>query len=374
MIRAGDNMTTIGIICEFNPFHNGHSYFIQKIKEAYPDSTIICVMSGNYVERGEVSIIDKWQKTNIALENDIDLVVELPFVFASQSADLFCRGSVSILHALNVDRIIFGSESNNIGLLKSLAHVQLTDEYNQKVKKYMKNGDNYPTAMAKAFDDSTDISKLGPNDTLGIGYIRELEKLQSSIEVSTIQRTNNYHATDITGSFISATAARNLIKQKIDVSSYLPYDITKMALHFNDDYFSLLKYKIISETDLSKYQTVDEGIEHRLKKYILEANNFDELIQKVKTKRYTYHKLSRMFIHILTSFTKEEGRIYKEPTYIRILGFNHKGRQYLKKIKKNCPLPILTKYQAGYPMLEIESRTSLIYDQSLEYRQKTIQK
>ena len=122
-------MPTIGIICEYNPFHNGHLYQINKIKEMFPNSTIICVMSGNYVERGEVSIINKWDKTKIALDNKIDLVVELPFAFASQSADLFCKGSISLLNYLKVDYIVFGSETNNISLLKNLASIQQKEEY-----------------------------------------------------------------------------------------------------------------------------------------------------------------------------------------------------------------------------------------------------
>ena len=364
-------MTAIGIICEYNPFHNGHLYQINKIKEMFPHSTIICVMSGNYVERGEVSIINKWDKTKIALDNHVDLVIELPFVFASQSADLFCKGSIAILNNLKVDYLVFGSETNDINLLKDLATIQQKDEYQSLVKDLMKEGINYPTAMNKALKKFINFADLGPNDILGLGYIRELQKLNSKIIPITIKRTNDYHGNALDSNIVSAKAIRELLKQGRNINNFVPYDIKPYHLHFNNDYFTLLKYKIISEVDLSKYQTVDEGIENRIKKYILEANNFEDLINKIKTKRYTYHKISRMLIHILTSFTKEEAKNMKEIEYIRILGLNSVGKNYVKQIKKDCPIPIITKY-INNKMLEIEQRVSLIYDNSLEYKQKII--
>ena len=366
-------MTTIGIICEYNPFHNGHQYHIAEIKKLFPDSRIICVMSGNYVQRGEVSIINKWDKTKIALDYGIDLVVELPFVFASQGADIFCKGSISILDYLNVDYLVFGSECNDIALLTKLANIQQSSKYNDIVKSLMKEGLNYPTATSKAFLHFDLNLNLGPNDTLGLGYIRELKKLNSKIKPITIKRTNDYHDTNINGVIASAKAIREQLKKSGDVSSLLPYDINKYKLHFNNDYFTLLKYKIISENNLKQYQTVDEGIENRIKKYITKAKDFEDLVLKIKTKRYTYHKISRMLIHILLSFTKEEAKNLNDIAYIRILGFNHIGQTYIKEIKKHCPIPIISKY-LKHPMLTLEERTSLIYDNTFEYDKKIIKK
>lgn len=366
-------MKKIGIICEYNPFHNGHDYHIKQIKERFKDSMIICVMSGNFVERGEVSIINKWEKTKIALEHGIDLVVELPFAFSSQSADLFCKGSIQILNALKVDAIVFGSETNDIALLNKLAEISFTEKYQAIVKEYIQKGNNYPTAMALAFHHFGHQNPLGPNDTLALGYIKELKALNSSIEPIAIQRTNDYHSKKANDEIASATAIRLLLKEGKEVSSFVPYPINKKELHFNEEYFPYLKYKIITEKKLNIYQSVDEGIENRIKKYILEANSFEELIQKIKTKRYTYHKLSRMFIHILTNFTKEEAKDMKELQYIRVLGFNKKGKDYLKQVKKDCSIPILSKFEP-YPMLLLEQRVSLIYDGSLEYKMKPIVK
>lgn len=364
-------MKKIGIVCEYNPFHNGHVYHIQKIKEMFPDSMLVCVMSGNFTERGEVSVIDKWEKTKLALQYGIDLVIELPFAFASQSADLFCKGSIEILEASKVDMLIFGSECNDIEYLKTLAGIQMQESYQKKVKEEMNLGNNYPTAMAKAFSSFIKVKKLGPNDTLGIGYIRELKKHQSKIVPICIQRTNDYHEKKPTGSISSASAIRTLLKEKKEVQSYLPYDISPYKLHFNEDYFPYLKYKILSETDLSRYHGVEEGIQNRIQKYILKAKNYDELLELLKTKRYTYHKLSRMLIHILVGFTKEEANSMKEIAYLRILGFNKKGSNYLKNLKKECKYPIYSTYKKD-PMLELEGRTTFIYDGSFEYQEKVI--
>ena len=169
-------MNVIGIICEYNPFHNGHLFHIKTIKELFPDSIIVLVMSGNFTQRGDASIINKWDKTEIALKNNIDLVIELPFKYTNQSADLFAYASVNILNHLKVDHIVFGSESNNIDMLKKIADIQLSDEYNDKVKQLSKEGYNYATCLSKALSDYGFNDIKNPNDILGISYIRELKK------------------------------------------------------------------------------------------------------------------------------------------------------------------------------------------------------
>ena len=170
-------MNVIGIICEYNPFHNGHIYHINKIKELYPNSTIILVMSSSVTQRGDLSIMNKWDKTKLAIEYGINLVVELPFIFSSQAADIFCFASIKILNYLKVDKIVFGSESNDISLLKKLATIQLNDNnYNNLIKKYLKQGYNYPTALSKSLKNISKVNIDKPNDILAIGYIREIIK------------------------------------------------------------------------------------------------------------------------------------------------------------------------------------------------------
>jgi predicted nucleotidyltransferase len=353
----------IGIIAEYNPFHNGHLYMINKIKEMYPDSTLVCVMSGNFTERGDVSIINKWTKTEIALKNGIDLVIELPFVYASQSSDYFAYGSIKLLDSLKVDKLIFGSETNDIELFNRLVDVQLNNnDYDALVKKYMDDGLNYPTAMSKALKDIINVKIELPNDLLGLSYIKEIKKQNSKMEAISIKRNNDYNSLSLDNDIVSASAIRNALLNNVDIKKYVPIDTYNNLdkLHFNNNYFKLLKYRILS-TDISMYQGVLEGLKYRILKYIDESNSFDELIDKVKTKRYTYNRLNRMFIHILCGFTKEEAsNIGIE--YIRVLGFNSKGRKYLSSIKKDVDLPIITGYSdINSKVLDIENRVNKIY-------------
>lgn len=371
-------MDIIGIICEYNPFHNGHLYHLNKIKEMFPNSIIILVMSGNITERGDLSIINKWDKTNIALHYGIDLVIELPFTFASQSADLFCYGSMSILNYLKVDKIIFGSECNNINILTEIAKTQLNNkEYTTIMKNYLKNGYNYPTSLSKALKDITTIDIKEPNDILGIGYIREIIDNNYNIEPICIKRTTHYNDLTLNDNISSATSIRHALYNNEDISNQVP-EYTLRYLHnlrYIEDYYPYLKYKIISEINtLDKYQTVDKNIIPRIKKYIYQSNTLEELILSIKSKNYTYNKLKRMFTHILMSFTKEEANKHNKIEYIRILGFNKKGQQYLNKIKKDIEIPLITKYNDKY--LNIENRISNIINlkqnDKLEYQYSPI--
>lgn len=358
-------MKKIGIICEYNPFHNGHIYHLEKIKEMYNDSLIILVMSSSFTERGELSILNKWEKTEIALKYGVDLVIELPFEFASQSADIFARGAVTLLKKLQVDAIVFGSESNNRDELIRIANLQLNNkDYDNKVKEYLDKGENYPSSMARAIKDMG-LNEINlPNDILGLSYTKEIIKQNANIEVVTIKRTNDYHNKELNNSIVSASAIRNNLNNK-DIINYVPsitYNYLKEKV-VNNNYFLLLKYKIISEQEgISKYQTVDEGIHNRILKYIEEVNSMEELILKIKTKRYTYNKLNRMFTHILCGFTKEEAKNI-EIKYIRVLGFSNLGLSHLNKIKKSSSIPIITNLKKEYSsLLSLELRVDKIYN------------
>lgn len=359
-------METIGIIAEYNPFHNGHLYHLNIIKEKYPNATIILVMNGNFTERGDVSLINKWKKTKIALDLGIDLVVELPYPFATQSADFFSFGAVTLLEKLKVDKLVFGSESNNIEDLKLIAKTQIeNDEFEKLVKIYSKMGKNYPTALSCALEDLTGKKIETPNDLLGISYIKTILENNYKIEPETIKRTNDYHSTDLNNSISSATSIREALKNNINIDNQVPEETKKELnnLHFIDDYFNILKYKIITEKDLSIYQTVDEGIDNLLKKEINNCYSYDELIKKIKSKRYTYNKISRMLIHILCNFTKEKREAFNDIKYIRILGLNKKGRDYLNTVKKETNIPIISKItREKDEMLEFEIETTKIYD------------
>ena len=353
-------MSTIGIICEYNPFHNGHLYHINKIKEMFPDSTIVLVMSGHFMQRGNISVLNKWDKTEIALNNGVDLVLELPYPFASQSSDIFAHGALEILNALKVDYLVFGSECDDIDKLTLMAKEQLYNkDYNDNVKKYLDAGCNYPTSLAKALS----ININTPNDLLGLSYIKEIIKNNYNIKPISIKRTNNYHDVNSNNKIISSTNIRKKLSNCEDIKKYIPSNSHNYRYYTNyeNEYFKLLKYKILSSlNNLDIYQTVDEGIDKRIRNKILACNSLEEFIFNIKTKRYTYNKINRMCSHILLNFTKKEANNFKNIEYIRVLGFNQKGRTYLNKIKKDIELPIFTKFIKN-DMLNLELRATYIY-------------
>jgi predicted nucleotidyltransferase len=331
-------MKVIGLIVEYNPFHNGHLYQIKKIKELYPDSIIILILNGYFLERGIVSIESKEEKTRLALKYGIDIVIELPFVFGSNSGDIFASSSLELLNELGVEILVFGSESNDVDNLIKVAKYQQTEEFKDKIRTYLDEGYNYPTALNKAGL----ISISEPNDLLGISYIKAILENNYNIKPITIKRTNSYLDTTSNDIIISSTNIREKIKNNITINEYIP-EGNILSIN-NKLLFNLIKYKIITDDDLSKYLTVDEGIEYRLKKVINEVNNIDELVKSIKTKRYTYNRIMRMLIHILIGLTKEDKLELTHNEYIRLLGFNKLGAKYLNSIKKKTNIPIITKF------------------------------
>lgn len=357
-------MNIIGIIAEYNPIHLGHIYQIKKTKEQFPNSLIILITNSSFTQRGEVSILTKWDKTKLSLENDIDIVIELPFAYATQSADLFAHGALKILNYLKIDTLVFGSESNDIETLSKIAEIGLNNkEYNTLVKKYLNQGLNYPTATSKALTDLTGLTITKPNDLLGLSYIKEIKQNNYPITPITIKRIGSYHNTKLNNHIINASLIRSLYLKSKDITPYIPQNTEKYLIKnlSLETYFPYLKYKILSTKNLSIYQTVEEGIEHRIKKAINNSNSWEELVKNIKTKRYTYNKINRMLIHILTSFTKEEASNLKID-YIRLLGFNQKGQKYLNSIKKDLNVPIITHYKKNFSnLLDLELRATSIY-------------
>ena len=359
-------MKVIGIIAEYNPFHNGHLYQINKVKELYPDSIIITVISSSFSQRGEAIILDKWERTDIALYNKVDLVVELPYPFSTQSADTFAKGGISILNALKIDTLVFGTESGSIDDLVKAAEIQINNKnFDKKVKEYIDKKYNYKTSVTKAIFDLTNINLETPNDILGVSYIKEILRQNKNIEIKGLKRTNNYLNLSDNSNIVSASNIRNKITNNKRVKKYVPSDTYKYLknISINEDlYFNLLKYKILTTSDLHNYVTIDEGIENRIKSAIFNSNSLEELIGNIKTKRYTPNKIRRSLCHILNNFTKELKKEFEKIEYIRILGFNEKGKNYLNSIKKDINLPIITNYKKGYKMLDYEMEVTSVYN------------
>ena len=358
-------MKVIGVIAEYNPFHLGHLYQINKIKEMYPDSIIVVVVSSCFTQRGEVSIINKWNKTKICLDNNIDIVLELPFLYATQSSDIFAKGAVTILNKIGIDTLVFGTESDNIDNLIKMADIQLNNkEYDELVKSYLDKGVNYPTALSKAIYDIMGVEITKPNDLLALSYIKQVMLINKNIDIVSIKRTNDYHGKTVNSNIVNASLIRDYLLNNKDISNFIPnYDIECVYKDLNiEKYYPLLKYQIINNIDsLDKFLTVDEGIENRIKKFIHTSDTWEELVNNIKTKRYTYNKINRMFIHILTNLTKKEASNLSID-YIRVLGFNSIGRSYLNKIKKDIDVKIVTNYKENISKLfDLEYRISCIY-------------
>lgn len=363
-------MEVIGVIAEYNPFHNGHKCHLEKIKELFPNSLIILILSGNFTQRGEPALISKWDRSSIALQEGVDLVVELPYPFAAQSADFFAKGAISLLKELKANYLIFGSESNDVSTLEKLASIQLNDQdYDALCKVYLRSGYNYPTALSLALKDLTGETILMPNDLLGLSYVKEIRKQKAFIKPYTIKRTNSYHSDELLD-VSSASAIRKALENGEEVSKAVPNSTLSHLhnLHFMNDYFPYLKYKVLLENNLDVYQGVDEGIGPRVRNAILSSTTITEAISKISTKRYTKQKINRMLGHILVGFTKEEARKMKDIAYIRVLDYSLKGKEYLHSIKKELTIPLITNYsKLKHDMLSLEFRTTCVYALTLPF-------
>lgn len=358
-------MKVIGVIAEYNPFHLGHLHQINEIKNKYPDSIIIVVVSSCFTQRGDVSVINKWNKTKICLDNNIDIVLELPFLYATQSADIFAKGAVSILNKMGIDTLVFGTETDDISKLKEMAKLQLTsNEYENVVKSYLDKGYNYPTSLSKSIMDILGYEINKPNDLLALSYIKQVMLINKDIDIVNIKRTNDYHGKDIDSNIVNASLIRECLINNKDISNFIPnYNIDYLYKDLCiNKFYDFLRYQINNNIDsLDKFLTVDEGIENRIKKYINSSDNWNELVNSIKTKRYTYNKINRMLIHIMCGLTKDEIKNL-DIDYIRVLGFNVNGRNYLNKRKKDIDVKIVTNYKDNISRLfDLEYRINYIY-------------
>ncbi|MDY3934016.1 MAG: nucleotidyltransferase [Bacilli bacterium] len=372
-------MRVVGIVAEYNPFHYGHLYQIRKVKEMYPDSIIIAIISTNYTQRGGFSLINKWDKTRICLKYGIDMVVELPTLYTTQGADMFAYGAISILNMLHIDTLVFGMECDDVEYLIKAAKTQINNsKYDELVQKYLLTGVNYPTALGNALKEMIGYTTDKPNDLLAISYIKEIIKNNYKIEPVGIKRTNDYHGKEIKSSIVNASLIRDMLDKNMDVSKYVPIETYKCLNMKNfDNGYLLLKYNISNnENRLFEYLTVDEGIENRILKYYKDCDNWCALVNLIKTRRYTYNKVNRMLMHILLNIKKIDN---DREIYLRVLGFNDIGRNYLKQIKKDIDV-INTCKQGINKALDIEINATYIYslvtgDNSLierEYKNKPI--
>lgn len=367
-------MSVLGLIVEYNPFHNGHLYHFNTSLDLTQAEYSVCVMSGNFVQRGEPAIVDKWSRTLMALKAGIDLVIELPVIYSVQSAEIFAYGAISILNSTGiVDKICFGSEAGDLGLLKKIASVICSepDGYKRRIKFETAKGNSFAVSRAKAvlgfLENDLKCHELeelksilqSSNNILGFEYIKWLYRLNSPITPVTIKRMHsNYNDASIDTPFASALAVRKAIKEtKLDtISDQIPLftmDILKNQFSSGKgpvylENFSqaiLCQIRKMPPEDISKVMDVNEGLEYRIKKASIMSGDISQLVDRIKSKRYTETRIKRILVHLLLGMYKKDLKEMNNaggPQYIRVLGFTEKGKMLLAKMKKSCRLPIIT--------------------------------
>lgn len=357
----------LGIIAEYNPFHNGHLYHLAESKRQTQADYTICVISGNFVQRGNTSIVNKWTKTEMALLNGVDLVIELPTVYATSSAENFAEGAIKILTSLKiVDSVSFGCELCDIDILNKLASILYNEprEYTALLSHELGKGLSYPKARENALlmylNDISTYSNIisKPNNTLAIEYLKALKKYKSHIMPLAIKREKVYYNDKcIVDEYASATAIRNLIsrKQFDDIRRVMPnrsYGLLKEDFKKGNYVLDLSKYekeiiynlRKMSIVEIQNLPDVSDGLENTLKNAANSCNNLYDLITIVKSKRYTQTRIQRILLYVLLNITKKDMQNARKVTpYIRVLGFNEKGRTLLSEIARANPkLPVIT--------------------------------
>lgn len=323
-------MKTLGIICEYNPFHNGHKFHIERAKKELSCDNVVCVMSGSFVQRGEIAITDKWTRAKSALLNGCDLVLELPAYFCVQSSKEFALGGVSILNLLgNVNYLSFGSEMGDIEYLKNIAKLKRKKEFNQKVKDLISNGVSYPMANEEALKDligQKDTKRIfSPNNLLGIEYIEAIYKTKSKLVPHTIKRHLTDHLeNEISDDFATASKIRQIIKENGDYKKYLPYTFDADIFdEQNLEAFILGYFRLLGKS--KNILGGEEGIFSRLEKCAKSNLSLDEFYDSAVSKRYTKSRIKRVTKCAMLDINKNSSL-----DYIRVLGFNDKGRQIIK--------------------------------------------
>ena len=387
---------SIGIIAEYNPFHNGHLYQIQKAKELTGADTVIAVMSGNFTQRGDTSLINKFEKAKIALQNEVDMVIELPTIYSISSAENFALGGIKILNEIgNIDYLVFGIEEDNLQELKAIADVLVNenDEFKRTIKEELDKGNSYPKAREIALKkvlSSENVENImkKPNNILAIEYLKALKTTNSKIKPFAIKRKNTMHNDEnINENYSSGTYIRKLfIENNFDeIKKVVPKYTYERLLELKNqgtyvssinDFSDIVIYKIrtMTKEEISQIADVNEGLENSIKLASTTCKTIDEIIEKVSTKRYTKTRISRILTYILLDITKSEmEQAKKNNPYIRVLGINKKCEEILSTINNNKLITSLKKFEENNgenQLLNIDKKATEIY--TIKY-QKSVQ-
>lgn len=345
-------MSVIGIVCEFNPFHKGHKYLIDTVKK--DGDTVVCVMSGNFVQRGEPAIFSKEVRVKSALLNGADIVLELPFIYATASAEIFAFNAVKILNDFGCDKLAFGTENADVSTLEKTVEILNDNAFDTKIKNHLEDGVSYPVARQRAFDEhNIDFDISTPNNILALEYMKALKKLNSKMMPTPITRIGaGYNDTKSVDGFASATHIRQLIESNENFSQFIPENIIEI---YNEEikkgnFVSKEKYNLASlsllrsklNEDLSCIANMAEGLENRIKCAIKESTSLDEIFDKAKTKRFTHSRIRRAVLSLTLGITADDLKI--PVPYCRLLGFNMKSAEIMGRLASNSEISFVASY------------------------------
>lgn len=383
----------LGIIAEYNPFHNGHMLHLLQSKDLCGTDCTVCVMSGNFTQRGTPAIVDKWTRAQMALSNGVDIVIELPVIYSIGSAEHFAYGSVRLLDCLGlVDFISFGSECGRLEILEELATVLYEEpkDYIILLKHELDKGLSYPRARENALlmylNDIRRYANIlsSPNNILAIEYLKALKKLKSSMIPVTVERNSAPHNSELVfGHYASSSAIRQMFVKEENIKPYIPcetYELLEDCMKYGKvvSDLSVFEKEIIymlrkmSLSEIASLPDVSEGLENKIKNAASECNTVKELINIIKSKRYTETRIQRILLYALLGINKQTlSELYKLTPYVRILGMNQKGKEFLSLLKYEHPkLPIITsvkdfldsnKNKGLYNMLALDILATNIY-------------
>jgi Predicted nucleotidyltransferase len=357
------NMQTCGIISEYNPFHNGHAYQIQKAREMSGAECMIAVMSGNFVQRGEPAIIDKWKRAEAAVRNGIDVVIELPYFYATQSASQFAAGGVNVLKHADVDGICFGSECGNLENLQEIADTPVNPDH---LHEALDAGMSYPKAYSLL------TSNMYPNDLLAVSYLRAIK--DTNIKPYLLQRTSGYLDETMQAN-ASAMAIRKALKEKAPLQNSTPMEdvLQNSVLVYPEMYYSYLRTFLLTSgrERLEEFFLFSEGIENHLVKNAKQFGHYEDFLKACTNYRYTASRIRRSCLQAMNQVTKTE--VQKLPPYdcLRVLAFNDTGRKWLAEQRKK-ETRIAAKFaDVPYPWRQLEYRTTLLYTSVLPEEERS---
>lgn len=372
----GLNMKAIGIICEYNPFHNGHSHQLHTLSNTHPDAVRIAIMSGSFVQRGEPAYFSKFDRARWAIYGGADVVIELPTVYSLGSAELFCTGAIRLMKALHIDSISFGSELNNNTVLHEAAEFLNTKQGQDAIQRQVRTGVSYGTALRQVIAEHVRNGELinnAPNALLGLEYIRAAQQYFNDLSVVPITRHSSHHSALLPygQEFPSGTALREALIQYKAIDSYVPASIIddvnrviKSGAYVDYERYQDMLHginRLLSTVELERYGDFTEGIEYRWYQ-AMRQTNWTDALEEIKTKRYTYARLRRMAaytaLHITKSILQEAHML--GPQYARLLAFNQRGRTWLKH--KTPSIPVIQKWAKAHSMVSICGKEMLCID------------